>query len=95
MRSAFSKLGLPYQAATKIRDSVWAAFSHGALIALVLHAMLRANLRGGNHRCAAQSASWYETLILFWSIGFGLSLPVLVIGLVPRAHALLPKPGPG
>ena len=57
--------------------------------------MLRANLRGRNHRCAGSIASWYETLILFWSIGFGLSLPVLVIGLVPRRMHYCPNLVPG
>ena len=76
------------------KDSVWAAFSHGALITLVSTPCSAPILGAATTAALAQSASWYETLILFWSIGFGLSLPVLVIGLVPQAHALLPKPGP-
>ncbi|WP_232301505.1 protein-disulfide reductase DsbD family protein [Altererythrobacter epoxidivorans] len=35
-----------------------------------------------------------EALVLFAALGFGLALPFLLIGLVPRLRAMLPKPGP-
>lgn len=75
------------------QSGVWASFSHGALITLVSTPCSAPILGAATTAALAQSATWYETLVLFWSIGTGLSLPVLAVGFVPGAHRLLPKPG--
>ena len=72
---------------------LWASFSHGALITLVSTPCSAPILGAATTAALAQSALWYETLILFWSIGIGLSAPVLLVGFVPSAHKVLPKPG--
>ena len=36
----------------------------------------------------------FEAMLLFAALGFGLALPFLVVGLVPAARRLLPRPGP-
>jgi thiol:disulfide interchange protein len=50
-------------------------------------------LGGATAAALAKDASWYETVILFSSIGIGLSLPVLLVGFVPGAIKLIPRPG--
>ena len=73
--------------------SLWESFSHGALITLVSTPCSAPILGAATTAALSTAASWYETLILFWSIGIGLSAPVLLVGFVPAAHRLLPKPG--
>jgi thiol:disulfide interchange protein len=36
---------------------------------------------------------WYTSLAVLGSVGLGLALPYLVVSFIPRARALLPKPG--
>ncbi|MGB0648015.1 MAG: protein-disulfide reductase DsbD family protein [Bradymonadia bacterium] len=78
---------------TGAQSGVWASFSHGALITLVSTPCSAPILGAATTAALAKSAQWYETMVLFWSIGFGLSLPVLAVGFVPGAHRILPKPG--
>ena len=78
---------------TGAQNGVWASFSHGALITLVSTPCSAPILGAATTAALAQSAQWYETLVLFWSIGVGLSLPVLAVGFIPGAHRVLPKPG--
>ena len=75
------------------QGGLWASFSHGALITLVSTPCSAPILGAATTAALAQSAMWYETLVLFWSIGIGLSAPVLLVGFVPAAHRLLPRPG--
>jgi thiol:disulfide interchange protein len=75
------------------QGGLWASFSHGALITLVSTPCSAPILGAATTAALAQSAMWYETLVLFWSIGVGLSAPVLLVGFVPAAHKLLPRPG--
>lgn len=75
------------------QGGLWASFSHGALITLVSTPCSAPILGAATTAALAQSALWYETLVLFWSIGVGLSAPVLLVGFVPAAHRLLPRPG--
>jgi thiol:disulfide interchange protein DsbD len=75
------------------QGGLWASFSHGALITLVSTPCSAPILGAATTAALAQSALWYETLLLFWSIGVGLSAPVLLVGFIPAAHRLLPRPG--
>ena len=42
----------------------------------------------------ALTLSQIESLVIFLSLGLGLSFPYLLISFIPRIHKLLPKPGP-
>ena len=75
------------------KEGLWASFSHGALITLVSTPCSAPILGAAVTAALAQDANWYQTLILFWSIGFGLSLPVLAVGFIPAAIRLIPRPG--
>ena len=74
-------------------QGLWGSFSHGALITLVSTPCSAPILGGATAAALAKDASWYETVILFSSIGVGLSLPVLLVGFVPGAIKLIPRPG--
>ena len=75
------------------KDSLWTSFSHGVLITLVSTPCSAPILGAATAAALAQDATWYDTLVLFWSIGLGLSLPVLAVGFVPAASRLIPRPG--
>lgn len=70
-----------------------AAFFDGMLITLVSTPCSAPFLGGAAAAALSADAGWYTTLALFLAIGFGLALPVLVIGLVPGLNRLLPRPG--
>jgi DsbC/DsbD-like thiol-disulfide interchange protein/cytochrome c biogenesis protein CcdA len=67
------------------------AFSTGLLAAFV------ATPCTGPFMAAAMGAAlllpWWEGLLLFAMLGFGLALPFLLLGYVPALRRLLPKPG--
>jgi DsbC/DsbD-like thiol-disulfide interchange protein/cytochrome c biogenesis protein CcdA len=67
------------------------AFSTGLLAAFV------ATPCTGPFMAAAMGAAlllpWWEGLLLFATLGFGLALPFLLLGYVPALRRLLPKPG--
>lgn len=70
-----------------------ASFVDGLLITLVSTPCSAPFLGGAAAAALADEAAWYETLTLFWSVGFGLALPVLLIGFIPALNRLLPRPG--
>ena len=72
---------------------LWGSFSHGALITLVSTPCSAPILGGATAAALAKDATWYETVVLFSSIGLGLSLPVLAVGFIPGAIKIFPKPG--
>ena len=74
-------------------EGLWASFSHGALITLVSTPCSAPVLGAATAAALGKDAAWYETLLLFWSIGLGLSLPVLAVGFIPGAIKLIPRPG--
>ncbi|MBO9518814.1 MAG: thioredoxin family protein [Porphyrobacter sp.] len=67
------------------------AFATGLLAAFV------ATPCTGPFMAAAMGAAlllpWWEGLLLFAALGFGLALPFLLLGFVPALRRLLPKPG--
>lgn len=65
----------------------------GALITLIATPCSAPFLGGAATAALASDTLWYETLAMFWSIGFGLSVPVLLLGFVPAFNRLLPRPG--
>ncbi len=70
-----------------------ASFFDGLLITLVSTPCSAPFLGGAAAAALAKDAAWYETLTLFWAVGLGLALPVLLIGFVPALNRLLPRPG--
>lgn len=70
-----------------------ASFVDGLLITLVSTPCSAPFLGGAAAAALGESAAWYETLALFWGIGFGLALPVLAISTVPALSRILPRPG--
>lgn len=70
-----------------------ASFFDGLLITLVSTPCSAPILGTAIGAALALSNAWYETLIIFWLLGFGLALPVLAICFVPALNRLLPKPG--
>lgn len=69
------------------------SFVDGLVITLVSTPCSAPFLGGAAAAALATGAAWYETLALFWSIGFGLALPVLMLAFVPALNHLLPRPG--
>jgi thiol:disulfide interchange protein DsbD len=65
----------------------------GALITLVATPCSAPFLGSAAAAALASDAAWWETLLLFWSVGLGLAFPVLLIGFVPLVGKLLPRPG--
>ena len=65
----------------------------GALITLVATPCSAPFLGSAAAAALASDAAWWETLLLFWSVGLGLAFPVLLIGFVPALGRLLPRPG--
>lgn len=70
-----------------------ASMMDGVLITLVSTPCSAPFLGGAAAAALASDAMWWETLLLFWSVGFGLALPIVLIGLVPTLARLLPRPG--
>lgn len=70
-----------------------ASFVDGLLITLVSTPCSAPFLGGAAAAALAEEAAWYETLTLFWSVGFGLALPVILIGFIPALNRRLPRPG--
>lgn len=70
-----------------------ASFIDGLLITLVSTPCSAPFLGGAAAAALGESAAWYETLALFWGIGFGLALPVLLISSIPALSRVLPRPG--
>lgn len=77
--------GTPHGAAASFRD--------GLLITLVSTPCSAPILGTAMGAALALSNAWWETLIIFWLLGFGLALPVLAICFIPGLNRLLPKPG--
>lgn len=70
-----------------------ASFRDGLLITLVSTPCSAPILGTAMGAALALTNSWWETLIIFWLLGFGLALPVLAICFIPALNRLLPKPG--
>jgi thiol:disulfide interchange protein len=76
------------------KRSGWlASFGDGAMVTLVSTPCSAPILGGATAAALAREAQWWETLSLFWSIGFGLALPVVLIGFIPALSKRLPRPG--
>jgi thiol:disulfide interchange protein DsbD len=65
----------------------------GALITLIATPCSAPFLGTAAAAALATDAAWWETLLLFWSVGVGLAFPVLMIGFIPAMGRLLPRPG--
>lgn len=70
-----------------------ASFRDGLLITLVSTPCSAPILGTAMGAALALSNAWWETLIIFWLLGLGLALPVLLICFIPLLNRLLPKPG--
>lgn len=69
------------------------AFLDGLVITLVSTPCSAPFLGGAAAFALAQDTAWWQTLAIFWSVGLGLSLPVLALGFIPALNRLLPRPG--
>ncbi len=70
-----------------------ASFIDGLLITLVSTPCSAPFLGGAAAAALGETAATYETVALFWGIGFGLALPVLLISGIPALSRMLPRPG--
>jgi thiol:disulfide interchange protein len=75
------------------RGGFTASFVDGALITLVSTPCSAPFLGTAATAALAMDTAWWETLLLFVSVGTGLSTPILLISFVPGANRLLPRPG--
>ena len=85
-------LGVGYSALGK--SSQLRSFLDGIFITLISTPCSAPILGGAVTIALAQDSAWWQTLTLFWSIGFGLCLPVLIISFIPRASRFVPRTGP-
>ena len=78
---------------TAEQDKLKGSFVNG-LFAAILSTPCSAPFLGTAVAFALGSdAAWWQTLLVFATIGLGLALPYLVLTLVPRMTRVLPKPG--
>ncbi len=76
------------------RGGPLASFVDGLFITLISTPCSAPFLGGAAAAALATQAAWYDTLFIFWGVGFGLALPVLLLTFVPAFNRLLPRPGP-
>ncbi len=74
------------------QNSWFDSFAEGILAAL-LATPCTAPLLGPAIGYAFSQPAWV-IFLTFWLIGFGLAFPFLVLAMIPRMTAILPKPGP-
>lgn len=70
-----------------------ASFRDGLLITLVSTPCSAPILGTAMGAALAVTNSWWETMLIFWLLGLGLALPVVLICFIPFLNRLLPKPG--
>lgn len=75
------------------RGALAASFLDGVFITLISTPCSAPILGTAITAALASEGAWWETLALFWSIGFGLSLPVLIVSFIPALARLIPRPG--
>lgn len=69
------------------------SFLDGVFITLISTPCSAPILGGAVTVALANESMWWETLSLFWSIGFGLCLPILAISFYPKASRWVPRHG--
>jgi thiol:disulfide interchange protein len=69
------------------------AFLDGMFITLISTPCSAPILGTATTVALSKDSAWWETLLLFWSIGFGLALPSLAFTLITPIANLIPKPG--
>ncbi len=85
---------ITFSAGGSAKQSGWiGSVVDGALITLVATPCSAPFLGTAAAAALASDAAWWETVLLFWSVGLGLAFPVLLIGFVPLLGKLLPRPG--
>ena len=77
----------------KGRHELLESFLEGVLVTLASTPCSAPILGTATTAALASDKSWWETLGLFWSIGLGLTLPILLLGFVPALARLVPSPG--
>lgn len=70
-----------------------ASFRDGLLITLVSTPCSAPILGTAMGAALALTNAWWQTLLIFWLLGFGLALPVLAICFIPALNRILPRPG--
>jgi suppressor for copper-sensitivity B len=69
------------------------AFLDGIFITLISTPCSAPILGTATTYALSKDSAWWETLLLFWSIGLGLALPSLAFTLITPIANLIPKPG--
>ncbi len=69
------------------------SFVDGIFITLISTPCSAPILGGAVTVALANESAWWETLLLFWSIAFGLCLPILAISFFPKASHFVPRAG--
>ena len=69
------------------------SFVDGVFITLISTPCSAPILGGAVTVALANESAWWETLLLFWSIAFGLCLPILAISFFPKASHFVPRAG--
>ncbi|MAD60049.1 MAG: hypothetical protein CMH49_00865 [Myxococcales bacterium] len=69
------------------------SFIDGVFITLISTPCSAPILGGAVTVALANESAWWETLLLFWSIAFGLCLPILAISFFPKASHFVPRAG--
>jgi len=77
----------------KGRHELIESFLEGVLVTLASTPCSAPILGTATTAALASDKSWWETLSLFWSIGVGLTLPIMLLGFVPALARLVPSPG--
>lgn len=76
----------------KAQSSLASAFFNGILMVLLATPCSAPFL--GTALGLTLTAPWWLTILTFLFLGLGLGLPMLLVSLLPRLGAVLPKPGP-
>ncbi len=69
------------------------SFVDGIFVTLISTPCSAPVLGGAVTVALASESAWWETLSLFWSIGFGLCLPILAMSFFPSASRWVPRAG--
>lgn len=77
----------------KGRHELLESFLEGILVTLASTPCSAPILGTATTAALANDKTAWETLGLFWSIGLGLTLPILLLGFIPALARLVPSPG--
>lgn len=86
-------LGVVQRGGAADQGSLTSAYLEGVFITLISTPCSAPILGTAITAALASDGAWWETVALFWSIGLGLSIPVLLVSFTPIFAKLVPRPG--